>query len=79
LLQTGEAVQLSPEILLFSTSFTRASELIGAYLRRHGSASVGELRQVIGASRRVAVPLLEKLDREGVTRRDGDKRVLKQG
>ncbi|MBI4327339.1 MAG: SelB C-terminal domain-containing protein, partial [Chloroflexi bacterium] len=46
-------------------------------LHAHGSATVSELRQAVGASRRIVVPLLEKLDREGVTRREGDRRVLR--
>jgi hypothetical protein len=35
------------------------------------------LRQEVGASRRIVIPLLEKLDREGVTRREGDKRMIR--
>jgi hypothetical protein len=35
------------------------------------------LRQALGSSRRVMVPLLERLDREGFTRRMGDKRSLR--
>jgi len=37
---------------------------------------VSELRQALESSRRIMVPLLERLDREGVTRRVGDKRKL---
>ena len=32
---------------------------------------------MLGSSRRVAIPLLEKLDRDGVTLRQGDKRSLR--
>ena len=35
--------------------------------RGHGPATVSELRQVVGTSRRVIVPLLEHLDRTFVT------------
>jgi selenocysteine-specific elongation factor len=35
------------------------------------------LRQALGTSRRIAIPLLERLDKDGVTRRDGDRRVLR--
>jgi hypothetical protein len=38
---------------------------------------VSELRQVLNTSRRVMVPFLEKLDRDGITVRRGDKRVLR--
>jgi hypothetical protein len=34
------------------------------------------LRRTLASSRRVIVPFLERLDRDGVTRRVGDKRTL---
>jgi len=37
---------------------------------------VSELRQALESSRRIMVPLLERLDRDGVTRRVEDKRML---
>ncbi len=77
LLETGEAVEIGGEVVLLAENFTRATEAIKRFLRGHGPATVSELRQAVGASRRIVVPLLEKLDREGVTRREGDKRVLR--
>ena len=40
------------------------------------TAGASELRQLLGTSRRVIIPFLERLDRDGVTHRIGDKRVL---
>jgi selenocysteine-specific elongation factor len=77
LIETGEAVELGTEIVLLADAYAKATENIKLFLRKQGSATVSELRQVVGASRRIVVPLLERLDREGVTRRDGDKRVLR--
>ncbi|PYL37930.1 MAG: hypothetical protein DMF34_08615 [Verrucomicrobia bacterium] len=37
---------------------------------------MGELRHELQTSRRVIVPLLERLDRERITRRTGDRRTL---
>jgi selenocysteine-specific elongation factor len=54
----------------------RATELIRQFISNHGPATVSELRQTLGSSRRVIVPLLERLDREGVTLRQDDKRAL---
>ena len=39
-------------------------------------ATVAEIRDLLGTTRKYAVPLCEYLDRVGVTRRDGDLRVL---
>jgi selenocysteine-specific elongation factor len=77
LVQTGEAVELNDEVVLLAEHFTRAGEMIGGFLRQHGSATASELRQALGTSRRVIIPLLERLDREGLTRREGDRRVLR--
>jgi selenocysteine-specific elongation factor len=40
---------------------------------------VAELRDATGTTRRILIPLLERLDREGVTVRDGDWRRLREG
>jgi len=48
------------------------------FLREHGSATASELRQALGTSRRIVIPLLERLDKDGVTSRAGDKRFLKK-
>src|SRR5262245_31208898 len=79
LLETGEAVELSTEIILLGEHFDKARERIKGLLRETGSATVSDLRQKLATSRRIIVPLLERLDREGVTLRQGDKRVLRKG
>jgi selenocysteine-specific elongation factor len=77
LLQSGEAVEVGEELVLEAEPYHQAIATIRSYIQSHGSASVSELRQVLKTSRRVMVPLLEKLDREGITLRQGDKRVLR--
>jgi len=76
LLATGEAVEISPEVVLSAEGWQRAVSLIKEQLAARGGATVSDLRQALGSSRRVMVPLLERLDREGVTRRQGDQRLL---
>jgi selenocysteine-specific elongation factor len=77
LLQTGLAVELGPEVVLSAAAYQGAVDLIRDHLRRHGQATVSELKPVLGVSRRIMVPLLERLDRDGVTVRQGDVRVLR--
>jgi len=55
----------------------RMTELIRQYIRNNGPATVSDLRQEVGCSRRIIVPLLERLDRDGVTTRNGDVRTLR--
>jgi selenocysteine-specific elongation factor len=76
LVQSGEVIELGGEVVLLAQHFARATEIVRELLSQTGSATVSEIRQAIGSSRRVVVPLLERLDRSGVTRREGDRRVL---
>ncbi len=76
LVETGQVVELGEEVMLLAEHYRRAVLLVKGHLRRQGRATVGELRQALGTTRRVMVPLLERLDREGVTVREGDWRRL---
>jgi selenocysteine-specific elongation factor len=75
-IQTSEIVEISEEILLTHHAFREMRDAVIAFIRKQGPATVAELRQALGSSRRVMVPLLERLDRDGVTRRVGDRRAL---
>jgi len=77
LIETGEAVEINAEVVLTSDSLKRMTNLISQFIRNKGAATVSQLRQELGCSRRVIVPLLEQLDRDGVTQRNGDIRKLR--
>jgi selenocysteine-specific elongation factor len=77
LLCSGEAIDVGPDLVLAREHYLRAVELIQNHIRSRGPASVAELRQALNTTRRIMVPLLEKLDREGITRREGDRRILR--
>ena len=74
---TGEVVELSPELVLAAESYRRVRAAVVRYLRSEGPATASDLRQMLGTTRRIMIPLLEHLDREGVTRREGDRRALR--
>ena len=78
LIQSGEAIELGGEVVLSAENYLKAAALVQEHLRQRSRATVSELRQIIGTSRRVVVPLLEKLDHEGITKREGDLRVLRR-
>jgi selenocysteine-specific elongation factor len=77
LVQTGEAVEVGDDAILSAEGYAAAVEAIRNHLRAHGQATVSELKPVLGVTRRIMVPLLERLDRDGVTVRRGDVRVLR--
>jgi selenocysteine-specific elongation factor len=78
LCDTAEVVKITDDVFLGSEEFATMRDAVIRYIRAKGSASVSDLRQTLGSSRRVIVPFLERLDRDGVTRRLADKRALCQ-
>ena len=76
LLDTDAAVKINQDVVLSKVGFDQAREAIRHYIETHGPASVSELREALGTTRRIMVPLLEKLDHDGFTVRSGDKRKL---
>ena len=76
LLEAGEVIEVSPDIVLLRENFEHMKSALADFISKNGPATVSELRQKLRTSRRIMVPLLERLDREGVTRRVGDKRML---
>ena len=76
LIENGDVTELALDVLLLRESFERMKSQVAEFISNNGPATVSELRQALGSSRRVMVPLLERLDRDGITRRVGDKRML---
>jgi len=76
LIETGEVIEISSDVMLLRENFERMKNAVADFISKNGPATVSELRQALESSRRIMVPFLERLDREGVTRRVGDKRTL---
>ncbi|MGH2556786.1 MAG: SelB C-terminal domain-containing protein, partial [Actinomycetota bacterium] len=72
----GRLVRVSPEVVVTPGFLGRAE----ATVRDRGSPpgiTVSAFREALGTSRRVALPILEYFDARGLTRREGDYRVLR--
>ena len=67
---------MSDDTIMMTEALEKASEQVRLFLKEQGSGSVSELRQLLKTNRRVIIPLLELLDKQGVTMRQKDKRVL---
>jgi len=76
LIEQGEVIEVGRDTIVSHESFARMREAVIAFISKNESATVSQLRQELETSRRVIVPLLEQLDRGGVTRRIGDQRTL---
>ncbi|MCH6256344.1 selenocysteine-specific translation elongation factor [Puniceicoccaceae bacterium K14] len=79
ILDTGEAIQLDEKTVIARRDFEEIRDEVIAYLRETGQATASEMRQRVDTIRRVFLPLLERLDTEGYTYRDGDYRKLRSG
>ena len=75
LIESGEVIEVDADAVLLRDNFEYMKARITEFISKHGPATVSELRQALESSRRIMVPLLERLDRDGVTRRVGDKRM----
>ncbi len=73
----GVVVRLSADLIVTPTFVARAESAIGA--TGDAGITVSALREGLGTSRKYAVPLMEWFDQQGITRRDGDVRVLRDG
>src|SRR5277367_3504009 len=77
LLQEKLLVRVSPELIFHSAALTQLRGQLAKYKKEKGERiSVPVFKELAGISRKYAIPLLEYLDREKVTRRVGDERVI---
>ena len=75
--QRGEIVRVSDEVAFTKAGYDAAVALVKETVAASGSVTVAQLRDLMGASRRPVLALLEYLDAQKVTRRVGDARVLR--
>jgi selenocysteine-specific elongation factor len=78
LIEQNEVIELAGDLVLSRAAFVNMKKDIADFISNNGAATVSQLRSALKSSRRVMVPLLERLDREGFTRRVGDQRILAQ-
>ncbi len=64
------------QICFHRQHYDRAVELIRRGIQEKGQITLAEVRDLLGTSRKYAVVILETLDREKVTKKIGDARVL---
>jgi selenocysteine-specific elongation factor len=71
---TGEHVRVAPDVAFTAAALDDAVARLRAAYEREGPLTAARAKQVLGTSRKYALPLLETLDRLGRTRRRGDVR-----
>jgi selenocysteine-specific elongation factor len=73
--RAGELVRVAPDLVMTPSMVSRALEAARSAGDR--GITVSEVRRLLGTTRKYAVPLLEHLDRTGMTRRSGDLRFAR--
>ncbi len=76
LIDLEQIVQINEEVVYQVTDFVDFVNKIEEYLREHGKANAGQIRDLLATSRKYAIAILEYLDEEGITHREGDFRLL---
>lgn len=77
LLREGVLIKVVEDLFFHRDAIARLRELIAAYRKDSGERlPITAFKDLAGISRKYAIPLLEYLDREHVTRRAGDERVI---
>jgi selenocysteine-specific elongation factor len=74
LLRDKRLIRVNEDLILHAATMDRLRELLAA--RRGTRFAVSDFKTWTGISRKYAIPLLEFLDRERLTRRDGDARLV---
>ena len=73
--ESGDVARVLSYGYIDASNLERILEALRTYIEAHTRISVGEFKELLGLSRKYAVPLLEYLDQEGYTKRVDDARV----
>jgi selenocysteine-specific elongation factor len=77
LLREKVLVRVSSDLVFHRNSLLKLREMLAKYRKDHSTRlPITVFKELTGISRKYAIPLLEHLDREQVTRRAGDERVI---
>jgi selenocysteine-specific elongation factor len=76
LLRDRVLVKLADELVFHQSALQELRQILAKYKAQSPKIDVGKFKDLTGVSRKYAIPLLEYLDRERVTRRVGDERVI---
>ncbi|MGH7475031.1 MAG: selenocysteine-specific translation elongation factor [Longimicrobiales bacterium] len=72
--RTGDAVRIAPDITISAAALERAAHRLVHRLGGRKALGPADFREVFEVSRKYLIPLLEHMDRSGLTHRDGDRR-----
>jgi len=75
LTEQGHVVRVGEDLMISTQVIEEGARRTREYLKAHGKISVAEFRDLLGTTRKYALPLLEWMDEQRITRRMGDERL----
>jgi selenocysteine-specific elongation factor len=70
-------VEFGDDEVILKESYDEACRRVREFLHQRRQATVSEFRELLKTNRRIMVPLVEKMDKDGITVRAGDVRKLR--
>jgi selenocysteine-specific elongation factor len=77
--ESGKLMRLGDGYAIEAGAYEVAKDVLVTECRAAGEITLARFRDLVGVGRRDAQLLLERFDADGITRRDGDRRVLRRG
>lgn len=75
MLQQGGIIIKIGDMNIYHQVINKTVEFLQQHFRQKGTISVGELRDLLQTSRKIALPLMEYFDLQKITQREGDVRL----
>jgi selenocysteine-specific elongation factor len=75
LVDAGELVKITDDLFYTRPAYDEMRDLILQTIDKKGDVNAAAMRDLFGTTRKYAIPFLEHLDEQKVTRRVGDVRV----
>ncbi len=76
LLQEKALLRVAEDLIFHSSALEKLRQLVARRKQQTNRIDVAVFKEMTGLTRKYAIPLLEYLDRERVTRREGDARII---
>ena len=77
LVERGDLAQVSAEVVFGQLDLQNMMAEIEAVIKKSGLITLAQVRDRFQTSRRYALAVLEAMDRQGITSREGDLRKLR--
>jgi selenocysteine-specific elongation factor len=77
LVDEGTLVRVKGDVMFHRDAVDKARDALVAWLKSKGELQSADFKSVLDSTRKYVIPLLEHFDDEGLTIRDGNRRVLR--